>query len=389
MPDIKKLLKNMDWLLLGVLMVTLGFNLLVLYSASSNVVSGKPYYIMQRQLVWVIGGIIIMSAIALYDYHNYEKYSRIAYVFIIILLIGVLFMPEQKGAHRWYPLPFLDFQPSELAKVIIIAVMAGFFAKREPEMGQTINIIKSAVIILLPFLLILIEPDLGTSLVFLVIFAAMAWVGGVPKKLVAIALITVLVLVIVLFVVLGALTGGFQYQPDDEAIPDWIPLKGYQVTRLVIFINPYMDPLDKGYHMIQSQIAIGSGGFMGKGLGNGSQVQGNFLPEHHTDFIFSVVGEELGFVGTFTILGLYLFILIRLLWHAFRAKDLYGSLIIVGVVAMFAFQIFTNAGMTIGVMPVTGLPFPMLTYGGSSMLLCMICWGMVFSVILRREVVLF
>ncbi len=217
----------------------------------------------------------------------------------------------------------------------------------------------------------------------------MAWVGGVPKKLVAIALITVLVLVIVLFVVLGALTGGFQYQPDDEAIPDWIPLKGYQVTRLVIFINPYMDPLDKGYHMIQSQIAIGSGGFMGKGLGNGSQVQGNFLPEHHTDFIFSVVGEELGFVGTFTILGLYLFILIRLLWHAFRAKDLYGSLIIVGVVAMFAFQIFTNAGMTIGVMPVTGLPFPMLTYGGSSMLLCMICWGMVFSVILRREVVLF
>ena len=242
---------------------------------------------------------------------------------------------------------------------------------------------------MLPFLLIVIEPDLGTALVFLVIYAALAWVGGVPKKLIVTASVIVLVLVIILFALLGSITGGFQNQPDNEAIPDWIPLKGYQVTRLVIFINPYMDPLDKGYHMIQSQIAIGSGGLTGKGLGNGSQVQGNFLPEHHTDFIFSVVGEELGFVGTLTILGLYLFILMRLIWHAFRAKDILGSLIIVGVVAMFAFQIFTNAGMTIGLMPVTGLPFPMLTYGGSSMLVSMICWGMVFSVILRREVVLF
>jgi len=177
--------------------------------------------------------------------------------------------------------------------------------------------------------------------------------------------------------------------PADEDIPSWMPLRAYQLIRLIIFVNPYMDPLDSGYHMIQSEVAIGSGGLWGKGYGQGTQVQGNFLPEHHTDFIFAVVGEELGFIGTSALLLLYMAFLLRILRVAKNASDLLGKIMAVGVAFMFGFQVFVNAGMSIGIMPITGLPFPFLSYGGSSMMLNMMCMGLVFSIAMRSKRELF
>ena len=297
-----------------------------------------------------------------------------------ILLFAVLFTPEKKGASRWFDLGFMDLQPSELAKLIVIISLACFLAHREGKINTPINLFAVAVLMVIPFALIFIEPDLGTSLVFIAIFFAMAFVGGISPKIV-LALLLIMVLVIALvFGVLYNATDGFQHSLDDGDLPSWFPLKSYQATRLIIFVNPYMDPLGQGYHMIQSEVAIGSGGFWGKGYGQGSQVQGGFLPEHHTDFIFSVVGEEFGFLGCMVLLLLYLLLLARAVIIAYRSKDLLGYVIITGVVAMIIFQVFTNAGMTIGIMPITGLPFPFLSYGGSAMLVNMMALGLILSV---------
>lgn len=296
-------------------------------------------------------------------------------------------MPEQKGAHRWYDLGFMDFQPSELAKVVMIVCFASFLSRKEEEMDRWRNFFLSVAIMGLPMVLILIEPDLGTSLVFIAIFFAMLWVGGFPVKRMLILLLIVVALIAFIFGVLYVATDGWQHIPEELPIP--LPLEPYQFTRLIIFMNPDMDPLNSGYHMIQSMVAIGSGGLWGKGFGNGSQVQGNFLPEHHTDFIFSAIGEEFGLVGCLVILGLYLLLLSRALRIAIRAKDSLGTLIVTGVVTMFTFQILVNVGMTIGIMPVTGLPLPLLSYGGSSMMVNTMALGLIFSINLRDREILF
>ncbi len=389
MEKLHKLLKNMDWLFLGLFLIILIYNLIILKSASANVVDGQPYYYVLRQLVWMLVGLVLMVAVALVDYHQYEKLYKYFYIAINLLLILVLFLPEQKGAHRWIDLKIIDLQPSELAKVVMIIALACFLASREGEMNLLRNLGQAVAYMALPFILVLIEPDLGTSLVFIVIFLAMLWVGGVPPKIIIAVVLIGVILVLALFGFLYFATDGFTRAPEDGDLPAWIPLKGYQLTRLIIFVNPYMDPLDAGYHMIQSEVAIGSGGLTGKGYGLGSQVQGGFLPEHHTDFIFSVVGEELGVVGALAVLLLYFGLLARGLYIAYQAKDVLGTTIVTGVIAMFFFQVFVNAGMTIGVMPITGLPFPFLSYGGSGMMVNMIAMGLVFSVVLRRRSVLF
>lgn len=385
----KQLIKNVDWLFLALLFIILSFNLVVLSSASANVVIDAPYYHVYRQLMWIIAGFFLMLIIARIDYHIYPKLYIPAYIFINILLIAVLFTPEKKGASRWFDLGFMDLQPSELAKLIIIVAFACFIAKNEGKLNLPRNLAALALSAVIPFALIFIEPDLGTSLVFIAILMAMAWVGGVsPRVLLTLVLIMVLVIGL-MFGVLYNATGGFQNSLEDGDLPSWFPLKAYQASRLIIFINPNMDPLGKGYHMIQSEVAIGSGGLLGKGYGQGSQVQGNFLPEHHTDFIFSVVGEEFGFVGSAGILFFYLLLLVRAVRIAYNAKDILGMSIVTGVTAMLLFQVFTNAGMTIGIMPITGIPFPLLSYGGSAMLVNMMALGLVFSVNVHSRVNLF
>ncbi|MCI8336053.1 MAG: rod shape-determining protein RodA [Peptococcaceae bacterium] len=382
----KRYLKNIDWIFVAMVAALLVINLVVLKSASTNVSSDSFYYV-KRQFLWICLGLVALVAVLFFDYQYFARISFLIYGFNLLLLVGVLFMPAQKGAHRWYDLGFMDFQPSELAKILMIICFACFLAKREHEMGEWKNILAAFAFMGLPMLLIFAEPDLGTSLVFVAILFAMLWVGGLPPKIMLWFILIILFVVLFIFFVLFFYTDGYQHLPEE--LPWFIPLKGYQLTRLIIFINPEMDPLDAGYHMIQSEIAIGSGGFWGKGYGKGSQVQGNFLPEHHTDFIFSVGGEEFGFVGSFLLLALYFGILGRAVMIAYRAKDLLGSLIVIGVAAMFGFQIFINAGMTIGIMPITGLPMPFLSYGGSSMLINMLALGLVLNVNMRSAQRLF
>ncbi|MGI5891554.1 MAG: rod shape-determining protein RodA [Bacillota bacterium] len=382
-----KLIKNIDWVFVAMIFATLAINLIILSSASANVVDGDPFYHVKKQLLWIGVGTVVFFMVALFNYDNFKKLDIFIYGLTILLLITVLFAPEQKGAHRWFDLGFMDFQPSELAKIAMIVVFGCFLAKNQGRMHQPRKLIAGALLMLFPIFLIIAEPDLGTSLVFVAIILSMALIGGVPKKTLLVIVLIIAVMVVMIFAVLYFYTDGYQFKLEES--PAFLPLKPYQLTRLIIFINPYMDPLDTGYHMIQSEVAIGSGGFLGKGFGNGTQVQGNFLPEHHTDFIFSVVGEEFGFLGALGILMLYLVLLLRAISIANRAKDLLGSVIVGGVVGMFAFQIFVNVGMTIGIMPVTGVPLPLLSYGGSSMLINMAALGLILSVGMRSNVKMF
>jgi rod shape determining protein RodA len=387
MFDNVKLFKNVDWLFVALIFSTLAINLIILSSASANIVDGNPLFYVKKQLLWIGVGSVIFFLVALFNYEKFKKIDALIYIFVILLLVAVLFAPEQKNAHRWFDLGFMDLQPSELAKLALIVVFGCFLAKKKGKLNRPRNLIVCSVLVLLPVFLILIEPDLGTSLVFIAIALAMAVVGGVPKKVIIAIVLIIAILIIMIFGILYFYTDG--YQSKLEEAPSFLPLKAYQLTRLIIFINPYMDPLDSGYHMIQSEVAIGSGGLLGKGFGNGTQVQGNFLPEHHTDFIFSVVGEEFGFLGALGVLLLYLGLLMRAIGIAQRAKNLLGTVMVTGVVAMFAFQVFVNVGMTIGIMPVTGLPLPLLSYGGSGMIINMAALGLILSVNMRSKEKLF
>ena len=282
------------------------------------------------------------------------------------------------GAQRWIALGPFVFQPSEFAKVIIIVTFARFLADREGRLNTLTDLLPAFAFIALPILLIIMQPDLGTSLVFIAImFGMMFMVGANPKLLAGL-------------IGGGGVVGfGWLYAYFTNPAKVWIPLHDYQIDRLTIFLDPYRDPLGDGYHIIQSQIAIGSGGILGKGIFNGSQNQLNFLPEQHTDFIFSVVGEELGFIGTMLLLTLFFVIMYRGIRIAYLAKDTFGTLLATGVVSMLAFHVLVNIGMATGVMPVTGLPLPLFSYGGSSMLSTLIAMGILQNVYSRRQKLVF
>jgi len=388
-PRTKLVLKNIDWVFLLIVGVLLTFNLIVLKSASENVMESDPLFHFKKQLMWVVVSFVAMICVAFFDYKHFKKLSWFIYGGCVLLLVAVLFMPEIEDTHRWIGLGFMNLQPSEVAKIGVIVSLACFLISRQEKIRSFSTLLLSFLYMVVPILLILVAPDLGTSLVFIAILIAMLWIAGISKRALFIILLVIVLVIALIFGMLYVATDGFSHKITDADIPDYIPFRAYQINRLIIFMNPYMDPLNAGYHMIQSEVAIGSGGLTGKGYGQGTQVQGNFLPAHHTDFIFSVVGEELGFVGATTLLGLYLCLLLRAIWIAFKAKDLLGTLIVTGVVSMLAFHILVNVGMTIGIMPITGLPLPFLSYGGSSMLFNMIALGLVLNVNMHREEVPF
>ena len=389
MPGFRNAIKNIDWLFLLLIVLLLAVNLVILKSASANVEASDELYYVKKQLLWMGVGFAAMIMAAAFNYAYFQKFYWIIYGVSVALLIGVFFAPEKNNAHRWFDLGFMDLQPSELAKLALIIVLACFFIMRQDKIKHWLTLLVSGALTVVPMILIFKEPDLGTALVLFAIFLPMLWMAGVSPKVIIAILLIIVIVVTALFIILWDVTEGFTHLPEKENMPSYLPLEPYQLTRLIIFINPYMDPLNSGYHMIQSRVAIGSGGMTGKGYEQGTQVQGGFLPEHHTDFIFSVVGEELGFVGASVVLGLYLLVLLRAAWIAFRARDLLGSLIVTGVVAMLAFQILVNVGMTIGIMPVTGIPLPLLSYGGSGMIINMAALGLVMGVNMRREHVMF
>jgi len=357
--------------------VILGLSLLVLSSATANITS-DPLYFVKKHLISIILGIACAVFLLFFDYAKVVRYNNYIYALLIILLILVEIKGiTSHGAQQWINIGPLNFQPSEFGKIMMIVCFASYLVKRQGELKTFKDLIPSFLYFSVPFLLIVAQPDLGTALVFIAILFGMLYLAGANPKLLAGILFTG-VAVVTLALVL-------HFSPLNFPLP----LEKHQLNRLIAFVDPYKDPHGAGWNIIQSLVAIGSGGLLGKGLYHGTQVQLNFLPEHHTDFIFSVVGEELGFVGAAFLLLLYYILIVRTIRTAFRSRDLLGRLLVGGIFSMWLFHIFENIGMAIGVMPITGIPLPFMSYGGTAMLTNLIAVGIILNVQLRREKMLF
>lgn len=379
----RRLLRSFDFLLLLTVLAIVGISLVVIGTATSNITrdadlkgqvlmflsSGEAYYV-KRQALMALVGFVLMLLIISTDYTQYYKLSPYLYVLNIALLLAVIFLGrEGGGAQRWIDLRFFDLQPSELAKLIIIISLARHLAGREGNFEHITSVIPAFLHVAPPMVLIFLQPDLGTALVFFAILFGMLFMAGAKVRH------------LFAYVAGGAAIG----------IPLlWRVLKGYQKMRLIVFTNPEMDPLGDGFQLIQSMIAVGSGGLWGKGpFDPSTQNTLHFLPESHTDLIFSVFAELTGFAGAVLLLVLYMFLIFRILRIGAQAKDTFGMLICIGVASMFLFHILVNIGMTIGIMPVTGLPLPFMSYGGNSLMMNMMAVGLVLCIGMRRNKLMF
>jgi rod shape determining protein RodA len=319
-------------------------------------------------MFWIAGGLAAMCLFSKIDYHRLLDMVPWAYVVFLLSLVAVKLVGHKVlGAKRWISIGPMHFQPSEWMKLILILLVARYFANLGGRRLSWMEIFKAFFLVGVPMALVLIQPDLGTALTYTPILVAGLFLGGIDTKQSLILVVCATVLVA------GAWSSGRVLKP-------------YQKARLTSFINPDNDPRGTGYQLKQSLIAVGSGGVLGKGMAKGTQTQGDFLPIPHADFIFAAFGEEHGFVGAVFVLLLYFFILMRLIQNAQTAADLSGSLIIMGVVAVLTFQIAVNVGMVIGFMPVTGIPLPLMSYGGSSVLFTFLALGVVMNVRMRRFV---
>lgn len=388
-----RLLKRLD----GPLVISAGvlilFSLVVIYSATKptdhllvgGVTSspGDPFATVKKQVINIMLGLFAMGFMIYINYEDLRKHMKSLYVLNLLMLASVLFLGHTAmGAQRWIELGPFRFQPSEFSKVIIIVCFAAFLAKREGKLNRLRDLIPCFAFIGVPMMFILKQPDLGTSLVFLAIMFGMLFAAGANPLLLA-GLIAGSISSVCLWI------WAHFWLLANKGIHLWLPLKEYQLKRLTVFINPWKDWHGDGYHVIQSQIAIGQGGLFGRGLFKGSQTHGNFLPIQETDFIFSVVGEELGFIGAAILLALFFILIYRGIYIAVNAKDTFGILMATGIVSMITFHVMVNVGMTVGIMPVTGLPLPMFSYGGSNMITNLAAIGLLLSINMRRQKLLF
>jgi rod shape determining protein RodA len=322
-----------------------------------------------KQLEFIVFGLVLMFVVSVIDYHRLLDIAPWAYGISIVSLIAVKAVGQKVlGARRWINLGGgIHFQPSEWVKLVLIVVVARFLWTRVGEELSWRDVAKLAVLIGAPMALVMVQPDLGTTLTYLPILLCGLFFGGIRMKQVGIILLALIVV------------GGIVFASGKR-------LKPYQQARINAFMNPDSDPKGSGYQIRQSLIAVGSGGIWGQGANKGSQTQGDFLPIPYTDFIFAAFCEEHGFVGATVVLLLYFLILIRLIQNAQTAADAPGALLIVGIVGVLLFQIAINIGMCIGLMPVTGIPLPLMSYGGSSVLFTFLSLGIVMNVRMRRFV---
>ncbi len=365
-----RLWPNVDWSLMAVTILLSMISVVALWGAAADEGGIGPLTgYARRQLQWTIVGIPVMAAAAFFDYRNIRRFVWVLYLIIIVVLLLVLVHGRHiKGATSWFIFSMgsfrLQFQPAEPCKIIVALALAHYLSDRMLVFRKSWHTFIPLIILGIPIFLIMKQPDLGTSVVFLPMAAAMFFVAGLRKRLFILAIIV-------------AVSGAYLAYPH---------LKPYQKDRIQTFLNPGQDALGKGYNVIQAQTALGSGGFFGKGWGKGTQTNLRFLPEYQTDFVFPTLGEQFGFVGCVTALGLYAFILFRLVYLAMRSKDLFGVLLLSGVAAIYLTHIVLNIGMATGLLPVTGLPLPFLSYGGSFMLTCFLMIGLAVSVGVRREI---
>jgi len=356
----RRLVYNVDWVLVGATFVLALVGVAMVYSATH---SGRNPDLYLKQLALVGVGTLGLVMAATIDYRRLADRAMLLYALSAVSLVYVLrFGPLKAGTRRWIEVGGFQLQPSELVKIAAAVIVAKIFSEyRQETLGLRDVALPGAAIGLLA-VLIAREPDLGTAACLVPLFLAVAFLAGLRMRAVA-GLAAVILL-------LAAFT--------------WPFLKDYQKTRIYTFLDPSLDPRGAGYQKIQSQIAVGSGGFVGRGFLEGSQAQLGYLPARHTDFIFSVLAEEAGFVGVVVVLSLYLFVLWRMLETARLARDRLGAFLVAGITASFAFQVVYNVAMVAGLVPVKGLPLPLMSYGGSSVLSSLVGIGLVLSVRMRR-----
>jgi len=400
-------MRQFDWITLFLLVILLTCGIIAIYSASTTQIGNDfqtdNYYI--KQIIWIIIAFIFMFIIIRIPYSAIEIMITPAYVISIILLIIVLFMPEIKGSQRWIPLGLFNFQPSELAKLTTILLVTKLISKPPITNWQIIS--RSFLFFLIPIILIFLEPDLGTSLCFIISLFVLLAISNLSAFYIIlivsplISIVTSFSLIVFIIYILILIYILYKTELDKIIIGFavvlntffffitpfiWNSLKAYQQNRILTFIDPMRDPFGAGYQIIQSRIAIGSGGFWGKGFLMGTQKNLNFLPEHHTDFIFSVIGEEFGFLGCAIILLIYFLFLYRIVRNINALKRKEFRFAAIGILAYLTFQIFINIGMNIGIVPTTGIPLPFISYGGSNLLINMLAIGLVLKFLNERSI---
>jgi rod shape determining protein RodA len=364
----KREFKNIEWSLLIVAIILCCVGLVALFSATQETEHDE----FNKQIIWLVVSLIIMVLVMLVDYDFIVKASPIFYGIFILLLIAVLFTSPVNGATSWFDIGFFSFQPGEFAKVFVILFLALAIKKIQERNKRDINKPTRLLIIMailgLPILLIVKQPDYGTALAFIVATAMMLITAGIDKKYIIITTILVVVSVPLLY----------QFVLPEHA-----------KKRIDIFLNPESDPRGAGYNIIQSKLAIGAGGLTGMGLLKGNQTQLGFLYPKTTDFIFAVIGEEMGFVVACTIIILYVFLITKCLYVAKTAKDETGALIASGITGIFLFHMIENIGMVMGLLPITGVPLPFISYGGSSLITNFICIGLLLNISSKRQKTIF
>lgn len=358
------LVRKLDWVLIIVVLLLVSVGLLSIYGISQE----EGLKIFKRQLIYVVLGFFLMFILVLFDYRIFRDNNFVLlglYFFALILLVSVLLIGKEiRGVSSWLRLGQLGFEPVELMKLVIILVLAKYFSLRHIEVYRLRHLIISGLYILLPLILILLQPELGYVLVIALVWLAIIVVAGIrPRHIFLLGLIALIVFSVSWFFL----------------------LQDYQKERITAFLNPQLDPLGRGYHIIQSIIAIGSGKFFGQGLGHGTQSQLNFLPEQHTDFIFATIAEEWGFLGSIFVLALFGILFYRLVKVSLTSSNNFARLFSIGVATMFLIQVAINIGMNMGLLPIIGIPLPLISYGGSSMIMSFIALGIIQSIVVRNK----
>lgn len=367
-------IKSFDVILILIPLMILGIGISVIYSLVTNTIDSG---LVLKQILSSLIGLTLMVAMSFTDYRFFRAANWIFYCVAILLLIYVDFFGYAAGgAMRWINLGFFQLQPSEIAKAFLIITLGAYFSRKIGKLAFR-DLLISLMIFAPLLILVLKEPDLGTALVLCFIYITMLFVSKPGKTLLAV-IISGLVIAITIFIL-----AFYNVAPFDKIMHD------YQRERIGTFINPNNDPYGDGYHVKQAQIAIGAGGIFGKGLGKGSQSQLQFLPKPQTDFIFSGISEALGFFGAGILLALYCFLIIRILNIAVMAQDNFGMLICCGIAAMIGFQVVVNIGMNLGLAPVTGIPLPFASYGGSALMAYLFMIGLVESIHIRHKKIAF
>jgi rod shape determining protein RodA len=369
--ELRDYLRHVDYVLLAVTAALIAYGVTAVYFATRNDVPGKSFLYAGDQLRFIAVGLVALAIVALVDYERWRAWQWPLYGFALASNLAVLAIGTvTRGSKRWIRLPFMNFQPSQLAMWILIVCLAAFLVDRMDLLGTRKITLMALAYMAVPAALVFVQPDFGTSTVFVALALALLLFYGASWRHFAVILGAAAVVAVSAIKVLPAL--GVHV------------IKSYQMDRLLVFLNPARSPQAGGYNIIQSMIAVGSGGMRGRG-DLATQTTLDFLPEHHTDFIFAVVSERYGFLGALLLIGLYGLLVWRALRIATMARDLFGSLMAGGIAVVLVFQVFVNIGMTIGIMPVTGIPLPFVSYSGSAMVTNLMLVGLLESIHLRAR----